>query len=102
MDVTVRANFSGLRGRSQRQQLALRRLPREFEKVLKQETPKDTGHARQNTSLVSSNNGNALLRSNYAYATRLNEGWSKQAPQGFVKPALEWLRNRIKEIFAQR
>lgn len=102
IDVHIKADFSKLRSRSQRQQLLLKRLPKEFEKVVVEETPIDSGHARRNTRLQNSNNGNGIIRSNYAYARRLNEGWSKQAPQGFVKPALEWLNNRINEIFGKR
>lgn len=95
MDVTVRVNFSRLRGRNNRQRIAFRRLPQEFLAVVKKNTPVDSGNARRNTFL----RNNRTVRSNYAYAKRLNEGWSRQAPAGFVKPSLAWLRNRIKQIF---
>lgn len=95
MDVTVRVNFARLRGRNNRQRIAFRRLPVEFLDVVKKNTPIDSGYARRNTFL----RNNRTIRSNYAYAKRLNEGWSRQAPTGFVKPSLEWLRNRIKQIF---
>ena len=96
MDVTVRANFSNLKARTQQQQLALKRLPKEFYKEIVDNTPIDTGHARKNTQLKGT-----TIRSNYAYAKRLNEGWSKQAPKGFIEPALEWLQKRVQQIFGK-
>jgi hypothetical protein len=98
MDVSVKVNFANLRGRNLRQRIALRRLPNEFLDVVKKNTPIDSGNARRNTFL----RNNRTVRSNYAYAKRLNEGWSRQAPSGFVKPSLLWLRNRIQQIFRLR
>lgn len=95
MEVTTRVNFARFRGRNNRQRVAFRRLPQEFLAVVKKNTPVDSGFARRNTFL----RNNRTVRSNYAYAKRLNEGWSRQAPVGFVKPSLEWLRARIKQIF---
>lgn len=102
MEVTVRANFSNIRARTQQQQLALRRLPRELEKVVKELTPIDSGNARRNTYLAQNTTGNAKIRSHYPYAVRLDTGWSKQAPRGFTQPALEWLRKRIRQIFGRK
>lgn len=55
-------------------------------------TPRDTGNAQSKTVL----NGN-LIEAKYPYAQRLDNGWSKQAPRGMVKPTLEYLRNYIKK-----
>jgi hypothetical protein len=97
IDVSIKADFGNLRARTARQQRDLKRLPKEFHQEVVDNTPIDRGHARNNTILRGT-----TVRSNYAYAKRLNEGWSKQAPQGFVQPALEWLRQRIQQIFGRK
>jgi hypothetical protein len=45
------------------------------------QTPIRQGNARRRTRLV---NGN--IEANYAYAERLDDGYSKQAPKGMVEP----------------
>lgn len=55
-------------------------------KITKENTPVASGNARDKTIIQ----GNKIV-SNYAYAGRLNEGYSKQAPQGFTKPTIEQL-----------
>lgn len=57
-------------------------------------TPIDTGAARKNTDLIS----NHTIHANYAYATRLDRGWSKQFKgQGMSQPTFEEIRKYIKE-----
>lgn len=53
---------------------------------LKKKTPIKSGNARKSTKLQ---NKNRKIHSNYAYAGRLDEGWSKQAPKGFTDPTLD-------------
>jgi len=60
---------------------------------LKNKTPVRSGNARNKTKL----NDNKI-RSNYAYAGRLDEGWSKQAPSGFTEPTITELDNIIDKI----
>lgn len=55
-------------------------------KITKENTPVASGNARNNTIIQ----GNKIV-SNYAYAGRLDDGYSKQAPQGFTKPTIEQL-----------
>lgn len=64
----------------------------------KELTPVDTGNARKNTSLKN----NKTIVANYPYAKRLNEGWSKQAPDGMVNPFLKWLRQQSNLIFKRK
>jgi hypothetical protein len=45
------------------------------------QTPILKGNARRHTRLV-----NDKIEANYAYAERLDEGYSKQAPKGMVTP----------------
>tara|TARA_R110002050_G_scaffold47419_2_gene110697 strand:+ start:786 stop:1082 length:297 start_codon:yes stop_codon:yes gene_type:complete len=60
---------------------------------LKSKTPIQSGNARSNTRL----NG-TKIKSDYAYAGRLDEGWSKQAPDGFTEPTLDELENIIDNL----
>lgn len=53
-------------------------------------TPKDTGNARNKTSTKKN-----VIEANYGYAGRLDEGWSKQAPQGMSEPTITELTKII-------
>jgi hypothetical protein len=50
------------------------------------QTPMDKGFARRHTRLV-----NNKIEANYAYAERLDEGYSKQAPKGMVEPTEKYI-----------
>lgn len=63
-------------------------------KFLKKETPIDSGNARKKTKLRGD-----TIKSDYAYAKRLDEGWSNQAPKGFTEPTIKEIDRLIdKEI----
>ena len=53
-------------------------------------TPIRSGNARRRTSI----SGNTI-RANYPYAGRLDEGWSKQAPDGMVNPTIDHIENKL-------
>ncbi len=53
---------------------------------LKGKTPRDKGNARNKTRYRSRD---LSIRSEYGYAGRLDEGWSKQAPRGFTEPTIK-------------
>jgi hypothetical protein len=53
-------------------------------------TPVDKGNARRNTK----KQGNEIV-ANYPYATRLEEGYSKQAPQGMSEPTIEYIQEYV-------
>jgi hypothetical protein len=53
-------------------------------------TPYRTGNAKSRTSL----SGNSI-RANYPYAGRLDEGYSKQAPDGMVGPTVDHIENKL-------
>jgi len=53
-------------------------------------TPIDKGNARRNTK----KQGNEIV-ANYPYATRLEEGYSKQAPQGMSEPTIEYIQEYV-------
>ena len=56
--------------------------------LTKENTPIASGNARNKT--IKQNN---KIVSNYGYAGKLNEGYSKQAPNGFIKPTIKQLDN---------
>ena len=77
-------------------QKQLRQVPDEAHKEFVALTPVRTGNARRRTS----RSGDVIV-ANYAYAQRLDEGWSKQAPRGMTEPWEKWLQRRLKQIFGK-
>jgi len=57
-------------------------------------TPKRTGNARNKTRLQ----GNKIV-ANYPYATELDKGRSRQAPDGMSKPTTKLITQEIEKIF---
>ena len=55
-------------------------------------TPIDTGNARRHTRRVAN-----VIIAEYPYAVRLDNGWSKQSPDGMVKPTIAAIRAYIKK-----
>ena len=53
-------------------------------------TPRDTGNARSNTRTKK-----LTIQADYAYAGRLDEGYSRQAPDGMSDPTIAELENII-------
>lgn len=77
-----------------RQQKQIEQLPQRAYKYFVAQTPVDSGNARRSTTLQ----GNEI-HADYPYAERLDEGWSKQAPRGMVKPTTKWVTDQFKKIF---
>jgi hypothetical protein len=71
----------------------LEELPRTAHEKFRATTPIDTGNARNSTEL----RGNEIT-GNYEYASRLQEGWSKQAPDGMRDPTIEDIRRRLNSL----
>ena len=59
-------------------------------KYFRKITPRDRGYARRNTTYSESG-----IKANYAYAHRLDTGWSKQAPDGMSDPTSEYIDKLI-------
>lgn len=59
-------------------------------KFYRNETPVRSGNARNKTKLRRN-----TIKSDYPYAGRLDEGWSKQAPKGFTEPSIDQLDKLI-------
>lgn len=71
----------------------LQQLPKETYDYFRSITPIRSGNARRRTRLQ----GNTI-QADYAYAQALDQGHSKQAPQGMVTPTERWLQRRLKQI----
>jgi hypothetical protein len=63
-------------------------------KEFKALTPIRSGNARSNTDLTNKNE----IVGNYAYAQRLDRGWSRQAPRGMIGPFTKWWIDQLKRI----
>lgn len=55
-------------------------------------TPIRSGNARRNTNLDKNAN---TITADYPYAGRLDQGWSKQAPDGMVEPTIEYMKKSL-------
>ena len=71
----------------------LAKIPQEAYKEFVQLTPIDKGNARKRTTLDKD-----VIKANYPYAQRLDEGYSKQAPKGMTKPLEKWLEKRLAKV----
>lgn len=68
-----------------------RKLLNEAYKFFKDITPIDQGNAKRSTR----KRGSDSIHADYAYAGRLNRGWSNQAKTGMSKPTIEHLQKYI-------
>ena len=76
---------------------ALANYPAQAEVKFKTLTPIKSGNARRNTRLVNKD----TIEANYPYAVPLDNGHSRQAPQGMTKPFEAWVRDKVKYIFGR-
>ena len=71
-------------------------LPKEGYDYFVDSTPIRTGNARNRTRL----RGNTI-DANYAYAERLDDGYSRQAPKGMSEPTEKFLQKRIDNLIGK-
>jgi hypothetical protein len=74
-------------------QAKLALLPQQAYKEFVAITPIDKGNARRKTHL-----SGKTIKADYPYAKRLDEGYSKQAPDGMVNPISIFIKKRIAQI----
>lgn len=60
-------------------------------------TPFKTGNARTNTYTTGD-----TIRAAYNYASRLDEGSSKQAPNGMSEPTVAFIDKRLKQLVEKK
>lgn len=75
-------------------QSELDKLPAQAHFVFVKATPKDTGNARRKTRLVAKK----TIEANYPYAQPLDQGHSRQSPQGMTKPTEAFIQQRLRSI----
>ena len=73
----------------------LNNLPLEAYKEFVKDTPIRSGNARRHTNL-----NNKTIYASYPYAQRLDEGWSKQSPDGMTKPTENFIQKRYAQIMS--
>ena len=91
MSVTLKSNKLTPSLRAIQKKLA--RLPKEAFVQFVKDTPIRSGNARRKTKLI----GNKIV-AGYNYAQKLDEGFSKQAPDGMTAPTEDFIKNRIAQI----
>lgn len=69
------------------------KLPKEAYDYWKSVTPIKTGNARRRTRLQGSK-----IKANYNYAVPLDQGRSRQAPEGMSKPTERFLIRQLRKI----
>jgi len=57
-------------------------------------TPKRSGNARRSTRLDSKD----VIQANYGYAKKLDDGASRQSPEGMVKPTVKEIKKIVDSI----
>lgn len=77
-----------------KQQKQIAQLPDQAYKVFVKNTPVRSGNARRNTKLK----GKKQIEANYPYAQRLDQGYSKQSPEGMVQPTEEFIIAQFNKI----
>ena len=87
----------GITSDLKRIQKELDALPKEALQKYVSLTPIDKGNARRKTRLKNKD----TIEANYPYAKRLDEGYSKQAPDGMTKPWEDWLNNKVDKIMGK-
>jgi hypothetical protein len=91
VDISVQGNINSSLARIRRD---LAQYPDQALTEFRELTPRRSGNARRRTTLRNNN-----IEADYAYAQRLDSGWSSQAPQGMTRPFAQWVRARLKQIF---
>ena len=94
ISLTVKDNITAS---TKRMQAALAKLPQQAYDVFKKETPIRTGNARRSTRLVKNE-----IQANYAYAKRLDEGYSRQSPKGMVEPTEKFIKAKTDQIIKRK
>ena len=72
-------------------------IPKKVYTFFRAHTPIRSGNARKNTVLKGDE-----IQANYPYAKRLDQGWSKQAPDGMTKPTAEYHQRLVDQILRKR
>ena len=94
MSITIKDNITSSLQRITKQ---INNLPKEAFTQFVKDTPIRSGNARRKTRL----SGNKIV-AGYNYAQKLDEGFSKQAPEGMTKPTEQFIEKRMAEILRKK
>jgi hypothetical protein len=72
-------------------------VPRQAYNFFKAETPIRSGRARKNTILRKD-----IIEARYPYAERLDNGYSKQAPNGMSKPTEAFIKQTVDRLIKRK
>lgn len=75
----------------------LQPIPKKGYDHFKTVTPIDSGNAKSKTKYSTTRNGGRIT-GDYNYANRLNNGYSRQAPEGMTEPTIEHIQKEIKRV----
>lgn len=71
----------------------LSKVPSEAHGFFVKTTPIRTGNARRRTRLQGQ-----TIKADYPYAARLDDGYSRQAPEGMSDPTIDYIKDRVADI----
>jgi len=91
--MTVRLVVDTITPSVRRMQAALAALPRQAFDVWVRNTPVRTGNARRHTRL-----NQRTIQADYAYAERLDDGYSNQSPRGMSQPTEKFIQQQLNKI----
>jgi hypothetical protein len=94
MSITIKDNITSSLQRINKQ---ISNLPKEAFTQFVKDTPIRSGNARRKTKL----SGNKII-AGYNYAQKLDEGFSKQSPEGMTKPTEQFIEKRMAEILRKK
>lgn len=89
----IRLKTNRIRPHLQKVDKRLSKVAPEAHKFFVSETPIRTGNARRKTRLQGK-----IIKADYPYAKRLDEGWSRQSPEGMSKPTIQYIKDMIADI----
>ena len=72
-------------------------IPKKGYDKFKSVTPIRTGNAKRNTNFRNTQTG-GRISGDYDYANRLNQGASRQAPEGMTEPTIEEVKKQVKRV----
>lgn len=75
----------------------LEKIPNGAFEIFRSHTPIKTGNARSKTRLKQE-----TIRADYSYAKPLEQGRSRQAPDGMSKPTKSWMKKSVDRIMKRK
>jgi hypothetical protein len=93
----IKLTSNGIGPDLQKKMRELEKLPQEALTVFKDNTPIREGNARRRTKLEN----RATINADYPYATRLDNGYSKQRPRGMSEPTLKFVKDKLDKTFGK-